>query len=206
MKKRKLLTAVMVSILALGVVIGTTLAYLTAEADEITNTFTVGKIVIELDEPEYEKLYKTEDPLLYPGAVITKDPTVTITKDSEDSYVYMLIDNLLNFEFTDSKGNKVDAISLNIDNANWIEVEGYEHDTQTLYRYKNVVTKPTADVGTVLPPLFTTVTVHDEVDSDNIELLKDKTIVIYAYAHQATALGETDPDEEAIAFFTNKFS
>lgn len=201
MKKRKLLTAVMVSILALGVVIGTTLAYLTAEADEITNTFTVGKIVIELDEPEYEKLYKTEDPLLYPGAVITKDPTVTITKDSEDSYVYMLVDNLLNFKFTDSEGSRVDAISLDIDAENWIEEDDYEHATRTLYRYKEKVLKPTADADTVLPPLFTTVTVHDEVDSDNIDLLDGKTIVIYAYAHQAELDDATVADDAAIAHF-----
>ena len=98
MKKltKTLLLVLCAILLVAGSVLGT-VAYLTDKQD-VTNTFTVGNVQIKLDEAVVnsesgEKVgdSRTEDGntavRLIPGRSITKDPTVTVLKDSEDSYV-----------------------------------------------------------------------------------------------------------------------
>lgn len=190
MKKRNTLIAVLGSLLALGVIVGTTIAYLTDTAAPITNTFTVGKIDIDLDEPNYENPDGTTK--LYPGAEIEKDPTVTVFAGSEDSYVYMMLDNQLNFDI--SLTPLVPAITLDL-HADWEVVT--TSGTKTLYRYKAVV--PASATDTELTPLFTTVTVSTLVNSDNINLLNNGKLIIAAYAHQEAEVDKAVADAAAIA-------
>ncbi|WP_249030079.1 SipW-dependent-type signal peptide-containing protein [Tannockella kyphosi] len=61
--------------------IGATIAYLTDQTDEITNSFTVGENVdIELVETD-------NDYSLIPGETFTKDPTISVTGD--DAYIFV---------------------------------------------------------------------------------------------------------------------
>lgn len=70
-------------------------------ARQVTNTFTYGDIVIALEETDTE-LDQDEDPNtnLYemePGKTIQKDPVVTVNADSMDCWLYIQIDESVNF-------------------------------------------------------------------------------------------------------------
>lgn len=96
-KAKKILVLLLCAVLLVGASIAGTVAYL-KDSKEVTNTFTVGKVQIKLDEAVVnsesgEKVgdSRTENGntavRLIPGRSITKDPTVTVLKDSEDCYV-----------------------------------------------------------------------------------------------------------------------
>lgn len=91
----KTLAVAMVLVTLIGCAIGGTLAWLTAETQQVVNTFTVGNIKIKLDEtntdggegaPERdtENSYK-----MIPGWTITKDPVATVLANSEDCYLFV---------------------------------------------------------------------------------------------------------------------
>ena len=82
MKKSKLLLIVSL-VLALTMSLGSTLAYLT-DMDSETNTFTMGKVDIELEE-EFEK-----DSPLWPGEQTNKDAKIT-NKGLTDAWVWMTV-------------------------------------------------------------------------------------------------------------------
>ena len=74
-KTKKIIAAVVSFALVSGIAIGSTMAYLTDKKD-VTNTFTIGHVKIELDEPSFDETV----PLgIEPGVVVDKDPTVTNT-------------------------------------------------------------------------------------------------------------------------------
>lgn len=83
MKKKILSISLVVSILAVFLV-GASLAYLTDE-DEAVNTFTVGKVDIELTEPAWDA--ESASNKIVPTVPIPKDPTITFGEDSEPSYL-----------------------------------------------------------------------------------------------------------------------
>ena len=91
MKKRSvaLLCAVMMIV---GIAAGGTIAWLTDHTAEVKNTFTVGTIDIDLTES------KDLDLKMTPGKTITKDPKVTVTDGSEDSYVFVKIEKSENYD------------------------------------------------------------------------------------------------------------
>lgn len=84
MKKKILAIVLCIAMLAIAIA-GGTMAYFTDEAAK-TNTFTMGKVDIELSEPNY---VPTENGKLrvYPGQSYAKDPTITVASDSEDCYL-----------------------------------------------------------------------------------------------------------------------
>lgn len=96
--KKALLLAACAVLLVAASVMGT-MAYLTSK-DEVKNTFTVGKVKIELDEAKVdqmgdpiqgEKRVKENSYKLIPKHTYVKDPTVTVLKKSEDCYVRLKV-------------------------------------------------------------------------------------------------------------------
>ena len=94
MKKKTLISIIAVA-LVICVSIGGVLAYLTAKTAPITNTFTVGNIGLTLTEST-GNTYK-----MVPGQPITKDPKVTVTANSEASYVFVKVTKSTNAAFDD---------------------------------------------------------------------------------------------------------
>ena len=93
---------VTISILSVcSFLIGTSVAWLSSKTDEVINTFTYGDINIKIEETdtkdndnnEFTNEYK-----MLPGNKITKDPKVTVLKDSEDSYLFIEITESENFK------------------------------------------------------------------------------------------------------------
>lgn len=115
--KKKILAAVLACALCVGIGVGGTLAWLTATAPAVTNTFTVGDIDISLTETTGTS-YK-----FVPGDTIAKDPTVTVEADSEACYLFIHV--------TDANNTITDAANHNkiIDWAvasGWTAVDGHD--------------------------------------------------------------------------------
>lgn len=90
-KKKGVSTKVFLSLLALvlvvGCAVGGTIAWLTATTDSVVNTFTYGKINIELTETKPENKQAT----IIPGVNISKDPKVTVKADSEACWLFVKV-------------------------------------------------------------------------------------------------------------------
>lgn len=89
MKKKTILVAAIAVMLVAALVVGGTLAYFTDKSDAKVNTFTVGNVAIDLEEPNWNA---DESHTLLPGARYAKDPTITVKKDSQDAYVFLKLD------------------------------------------------------------------------------------------------------------------
>lgn len=160
MKKKFSILAALVLVLAVSL---TTLAFLTAETDAVTNTFTIGDINIELDEDDFE-----QGSTIYPGVTIDKTPIVTVLANSEPSYLYVLVDNQL------SPYGVLDILP-----ANWVSIG--TQGTKTVYRYTSII--PLS--GTDQPfTVFTNVSFADTLTKTELATLQGKTITIDAFAHQ----------------------
>ena len=83
--KKKFMLMVSALVLVAAMAVGGTLAYLTAQTQVVTNTFTIGDISIELKET-------TSNYKMVPGQEISKDPKVTVKADSEDCWLFVKID------------------------------------------------------------------------------------------------------------------
>ena len=92
-KSKALLLTLCAVLLVAASVLGT-MAYLTS-SDNATNTFTVGKVEIKLDETDVTNptgsRVQANSYKLMPGTTYTKDPTVTVKAGSEESYVRMKV-------------------------------------------------------------------------------------------------------------------
>ena len=89
--------------LLVGSVIGGTVAWLMDSTGTVTNTFTVGDINIDLWENEFVngmpgdgKVVSNDDYKIVPGTEQDKNPTVTIKGGSENSYVFVQVQEVNN--------------------------------------------------------------------------------------------------------------
>ena len=99
-KKKVFLTVLCAAALVVASVLGT-MAFLTSK-DTVTNTFTVGKVAITLDEAKVDEAgnevsqaerVKANTYKLIPGHTYTKDPTIHVTANSEDSWIFVKVEN-----------------------------------------------------------------------------------------------------------------
>ena len=110
---KKGVALLLVLFLLVGCVIGTTLAWLKAETQPLTNTFTAGNITLSLEESQ------DLDLRMVPGQTITKDPVVTVGAKSEACYAYIHV----------VKANDLGLLSYSFDG--WTQLPGY---TDVYYR------------------------------------------------------------------------
>ena len=122
MKITKKMVALLLALtLMLGCVIGGTVAYLMDSTEEVVNTFTTSDVSITLEEGNNLDLQ------MVPGKVITKDPKVTVSAESEDCYLFVKVDaaNGVVLANTEGKYNETtDYISYSID-SKWTALDGY---------------------------------------------------------------------------------
>ena len=129
-KRKALLLTFCAVLLVVASVLGT-IAYLTAN-DKVTNTFTVGQVAIKLDEAKVdpngapvenadrvqENSYK-----LLPGHEYKKDPTVHVNAVSEDSWIFVKVENgIAAYEANTTEDYK--QIANQITANGWTALEG----------------------------------------------------------------------------------
>lgn len=238
--RKAILLVLCVVLLVVSSVLGT-LAYLTAN-DTVTNTFTVGKVALKLDEAKVNemgdpllldgtKAEKREDAVrwepneqdlaqvyhLLPNHSYTKDPTVTVLKDSDDSYVRMIvkIDKIAQLKQAFPENVQANAgyyVDLNNDGTtdfalekllnnswnfnqwhfnNYKEVDGvgvYE------FRYHKIVNtrakEGVAAADLKLEPLFTTINIPGEIKNAELAQLQNIKVIVEAHAIQADGFAD----------------
>ena len=135
-KKKGVSTKVFLSLLALvlvvGCAVGGTIAWLTAKTDPVVNTFTYGKIKIELTETKPENKKAT----IIPGVNISKDPKVTVKTGSEACWLFVKVAEANWPTFTVGENKKV---SYAIETG-WTELPGV---AGVYYREVDAVTADT---------------------------------------------------------------
>ena len=179
---KKLVIAVVAMAVAMCCMIGGTLAWLLHESNVVTNTFTYGTITIELTESNKTNKTGIAYTNVVPGDELDKDPVVTVKKGSEKCFVYVLITNQLG-----------SAATYNI-TGDWIKIG--EKDNTVLYRYTvNAVDASETEKDLAV---FTKLTFSDDLTVKDVAELKDKTVVIKAYAHQADNTTIDVADDAAI--------
>lgn len=203
--KTKALGLLMAVVLLVTATVFGTMAYLT-DTQEVVNTFTVGSVAIKLDEagvkPDgtYETIHdnrvESNSYKLMPGRTYFKDPTVTVLKGSESSYVRMLV-TISKAEALKAAcgGNfQFDEFFANWDEENWTlfnTAEDTEADTITCeFRYKEAVAASDSDV--VLDDLFESFTVPGSVTNSQLAALEDMKITVVAHAIQADGFDDAD--------------
>ncbi len=126
-KKKKIglpirtLIAMFAVTLLLGGAIGGTMAWLTAETDNVVNTFTPSNITIILDEDTKKNDETLEDYQykMVPGDKFAKDPWVKVNTGSEKCYLFVAITE-------STEPNLSDYIEYEVSDA-WTKLSGYEN-------------------------------------------------------------------------------
>lgn len=179
--KKALLLTVCAILLVVASVMGT-LAYLTSK-DVVTNTFTAGKVKITLDETKVDVYGAAVDPaqttqensyILVPGHTYKKDPTVHVVAGSENSYLFVKVDNnIAAYEATDYTN-----INAQILANGWTA-----HPTEAGVYYRNYSkASGAADYG-----VFQNFKVEQTLDNADMPLTQ-VTVTVTAYAIQADGI------------------
>lgn len=190
--KKALLTVLCALLLVVVSVLGT-IAYFT-DSEAVTNTFTVGKVEITLDEAPVDAngketagaRVKENKYHLIPGGAYDKDPTIHVSADSEDCYLYVIVNNGLK----DIIGATTVEGQMAVNG--WVALDGY----QGVYYYTENGVAVTNNAGEDRV-VFETFTISgDKVEnpadgetvpagSYNLDNYKSNTITVTAYAVQA---------------------
>jgi len=212
-KQTKVLLTLLCAVLLVVSSVFATMAYLTSD-DLVENTFTVGKVEIKLDEANVNEYGEVVDNVrvkgneykLIPGHTYVKDPTVTVLKDSEETYVRMKV--------TVNCSSQLDAIfgpdGVNLtsmfkgyDPSNWELVGNVEDTTANTRTYEfryvgeankgsknGTVAKAAADI--MLDPLFDQIVVPGNITKENLATLDRFTINVTAEAIQADGFADAN--------------
>lgn len=197
---RKVVLTLVCAILLVAATIMGTMAYLTS-TKTVTNTFTVGKVAIKLDETDINNPNgpRTETGNAYhllPGQTYTKDPTVTVLSGSEKSYVKMTVTFTkaaeLDAIFAPNGGADLLSIFNGYDGTTWLykgNTEDTTNDTRTYeFWYNAPVAATSADFA--LDALFDSITVPGTITNTQLKTIEGMTITVNAYAIQADGFAD----------------
>lgn len=175
-KKKGVSTKVFLSLLALvlvvGCAVGGTIAWLTATTDPVVNTFTYGKINIELTETKPENKKAT----IIPGVNISKDPKVTVKAGSEACWLFVKV--------VEGGTFVADKVTYSIADG-WTALDATNHPG-VYYREVNAVTADT-DFYVLKDNM---VTVSEELTKAEVNSVATQpTLTFTAYAVQKDGIG-----------------
>ena len=143
MKNRKLVKGIALAAVITALAAGGTAAYLT-DFETATNSFTVGKVDIDLDEPNWKPEDNTD---LVPTQVIRKDPYVA-NKGVNEAFVYLEVSVPVRNVITVAKDGTRNALAKTelfsfTKNKDWTQLERTEVGQNMVYTYAyNHILKP----------------------------------------------------------------
>ena len=190
-KDKKVKIGILACLLAGALTVGGAAAYFT-DSDTAVNTITIGKVELDLQEPNY-----VPETSITPGEEITKDPKIRNT-GINDEYVFLTVtvpyENITVAAADGTKGTKGDTELFTYTlNAGWTELGTPKKDTSGkffthtyVYGTASACTALAADAST--PALFNTVRFVNAVEDEGLESTT-KEIGITAYGIQTTNLG-----------------
>lgn len=212
MRKAKPFVLALCAVVLVAATILGTVSYLTDTA-EVVNTFTVGNVHLKLDEaavdengaPTGERTEAGNQYHLIPGKTYTKDPTVTVIKGSEESYVRMLVTINCCDELAAIFGDPFlpQYFVEGWDDAVWLTTheirKDAEKNTATYeFRYFETV-KPEKDSDLTLDALFDQIKVPGTMTGDQLATIANLNITVEAQAIQAAGFATADEAWEAFS-------
>lgn len=200
MKNMRSMKAAVLAVAMIAVMmIGGISAYFT-DGDTATNTFTVGKISLDLQEPNWDEDKATDTT---PNQTIQKDPQI-LNDGINDEFVFLeVIVPYENVVVANEDGSKKAAADTELYsytvNSGWVEI-GASKDTANktvthLYAYGTSDKCAALKAGEKTGSLFSTVTFANIVEDQNLEETT-LNIIINAYGIQTTDVngGSSNPD------------
>lgn len=185
MKKNTVKIMTLAGILCLASVGGVS-AYLT-DYEKVSNEFTVGKVDIELKEPEWKP---EENKKIEPSKVIHKDPQITNT-GTNDAFVYMEVSiPMANVEAAaengERLGKKVQELFYFEAKDNWMQlsVQNTESRRTYTYAYKKIL-KPQETSEALFDTVKFLNLIEGQLDGQTFE------IPVRAYAIQTSYTGSS---------------
>ena len=180
--RNKALVLTLCAVLLVVATVMGTLAYLTAETGPVTNTFTVGKVDIELKETKTPDADGKRNFKMVPGCEIEKDPKVTVQTGIEACWLFVKMD----------KANDVDNYLTITVADGWTQLKDDSNAVVPGVYYRKVEAN---QIGTAFSVLANDkVTVKDTVTTTMMQTAEQKapTLTFKAYACQLTKDGTTD--------------
>ena len=176
-KAKKIVALVLCAALLMAGTVAATLAYLSYTTAPVVNTFTVGQVVIDLDEAKVD-VYGDKDGQtrvkantykLIPGHSYTKDPVVHVQSGSEVCWLFVKVEDEI--ATIQDATTVVDQMAAN----DWTLVAGQTN----VYAYAEKVDARKAAVDV---PVFESFKIKGDA---NVADYNGKTITVTAYAVQA---------------------
>ena len=179
--KKKLILMLISLLCVCGFGVSATLAYLIATPAPVENTFTIGQIKISLNETTGGTY-----PLI-PGATITKDPKVTVEKESESGWLFVKIDSAHGFS---------NYVTYEM-NAVWSPLGGFAGVYYLQYEYSTV-----DQVFAVLAN--NQVQIKDTLTEEKMAAIAENPVITFtAYAVQSHSIDEVVDAWNAVSTATN---
>ena len=183
-KNKKMVKGIALAAMLVALAAGGTAAYLT-DFETATNSFTVGKVDIELDEPNWKPDDNTK---IVPTQVIKKDPFIK-NRGINEAFVYLEVSVPVRNVITAAQDGTRNALAKTelfsyTKNKEWTQLERKAIGQNMVYTYAyNHILKP----GEKTTTLFNTVTfaniIEGQLDGQQLE------IPVRAYAIQASYTG-----------------
>ncbi len=218
--RNKALLLTLCAVLLVAVSVFGTLAYLT-DSEAVTNTFTVGSVGLTLDELDTDDDDNTADNKGYtiggkfvvrdmankyhliPGQTYTKDPTIHVSADSEDCYLFVKVKN--GIEDIETDDTSKETIAQQMTRLGWTQVEGVENlyvFAKDAKEYNKYAVSKGANVVVFESFTIDGVKVVNVPDDESVPVGKydlagyeEATIVVTAYAVQKAGFENSTPAE-----------
>ena len=210
MKKTKKIAALLLAaVLLVTATVAVTVAYLQSQTEVVTNTMTVGKVVITLNEAPVDTDGQEDTTVsgrvtennykLYPGKEYDKDPTVWVDEDSEDCYVFVKVVN----EIEAIESEDAPTIAEQMAAKGWVEL-GTAYPN--VYYYNgDQATDSIVSAGAELV-VFENFTIDEDVDNTTLfgdgtnsyPGYADKTVKIEAFAVQEEGFADVNAAWDAV--------
>lgn len=172
-------------VLVIGCAVGGTVAWLVSSTNAVINTFTFGAINITLSETTGEN-YK-----IIPGKDISKDPKVTVKKDSEACWLFV--------EVKEEGTFVADKVTYSIADG-WTKGDGAKIPANVYYRAVDAVNADTAF------PVLQDDKIHvsEELTKSDIQSITTQPMLTFtAYAVQKDGINTADDAWAKVGTTTN---
>ena len=172
-KKRTIIAAVVLSLVLL---VGGAIAYFT-DTDTETNTFTLGNVSIDLQEPSWVAANAQD---ILPGDSVAKDPQI-LNDGAIDAYVFLKVtepcyNGATIFDFTTNSAWTAIGTARTCNGST----------AETVYGYGTASTMTTLASNATTPALFSTVTLKSTIDEAAVSSFSTGAdIVVDAYGIQS---------------------
>lgn len=209
MNAKKILAMCLAAVMLVAASVAGTLAYLKAETNVVTNTFSPSNISIELKESPLvtgtnadgrtvdkkaandtdwvSRVTEENNYQMVPGFTLQKDPAVMVAANSEACYVFVKVAEVNNG--TAAKP----YLTYTVDSTKWEEVTTAAGTGYKVYAYKEVVAKSANNQYLVNIFANDQVSVNSELTSADMTAAENAKpqLVLTAYATQAYSTNDT---------------